>query len=87
MLLPLREAAGLGSPLSPYYTNASESLNNMLHAKVQFKKSQWHGFNESMKELVKESYNLVELAVINSGDFKFKSRSIPRFSCTPISVV
>ena len=74
MLLPLREAAGLGSPPSPYYTNASESLNNMLHAKVQFKKSQWHGFNESMKELVKESYNLVELAVIDSGDFKFKSQ-------------
>ena len=72
MLLPLREAAGLGSPPSPYYTNTSESLNNMLHAKVQFKKSQWHGFNESMKELVKESYNLVELAVIDSGDFKFK---------------
>ena len=71
MLLPLREAAGLGTP---YYTNTSESLNNMLHAKVQFKKSQWHGFNESMKELVKESYNLVELAVIDSGDFKFKSQ-------------
>ena len=47
MLLPLREAAGLGSPPSPYYTNTSKSLNNMLHAKVQFKKSQWHGFNES----------------------------------------
>jgi len=74
MLLPLREAAGLGSPPSPFYTNTSESLNNMLHAKVQFKRSQWHEFNESMKELIKESYNLVELAVIDSGDFKFKSQ-------------
>ena len=74
MLLPLREAAGLGSPPSPFYTNASESLNNMLHAKVQYKKSQWHDFNESMKELIKETYNLVELAVIDIGDFKFKSQ-------------
>ena len=74
MLLPLREAAGLGSPPSPFYTNTSESLNNMLHAKVQFKKSQWHEFNESMKELIKETYNLVELAVIDVGDFRFKSQ-------------
>ena len=41
----------------------------MLYAKVQFKKSQWHEFNDSMKELIKESYDLVELAVIDSGDF------------------
>ena len=27
-----------------------------------------------MKDLVKESYNLVELPVIDSGDFKFKSQ-------------
>ena len=74
MLFPLREAVGLGSPPSPYYTNTSENLNNMLHAKVQFKKFQWHEFNKSMKELVKENYNLVELAVIDSGDFTFKSQ-------------
>ena len=74
MLLPLREAAGLGSPPSPFYTNTSESLNNMLHSKVQFKKSQWQQFNESMKELIKESYALVELAVTDIGEFKFKSQ-------------
>ena len=72
MLLSLREAAGLGSPPSPYYTNANESLNNMLHEKVKYKKSQWHEFNESMKQLVAESYRLIELAVIDVGDFKFK---------------
>ena len=55
MLMSLREAAGLGSPPSPFYTNANESLNSMLHRKVKYKKSQWHEFNESMKELVKES--------------------------------
>ena len=72
MLLSLREAAGLGSPPSPFYTNANEALNSMLHEKVKYKKSQWHEFNESMKELVTESYRLVELAVIDMGDFKFR---------------
>lgn len=70
--MSLREAAGLGSPPSPFYTNANETLNSMLHEKVKYKKSQWHEFNESMKELVKESYRLVELAVVDMGDFKFK---------------
>ena len=46
----------------------------MLHSKVQFKKSQWQQFNGSMKELIKESYNLIELAVIDIGEFKFKSQ-------------
>ena len=72
MLMSLREAAGLGSPPSPFYTNANESLNSMLHRKVKYKKSQWHEFNESMKELVKESYCLVELAVVNIGEFQFR---------------
>ena len=72
MLMSLREAAGLGSPPSPFYTNANESLNSMLHHKVTYKKSQWHEFNESIKELVKESYRLVELAVVDIGEFKFK---------------
>jgi len=72
MLLPLRESAGLGSPPSPFYTNASESLNTMLHEKVHYKKSEWPKFNESMKELIKENYQLVELSVIDHGDFKFR---------------
>lgn len=49
MLLSLREAAGLGSPPSPFYTNANGCLNSMLHEKVKYKKSQWHKFNESMR--------------------------------------
>ena len=56
VLMSLREAAGLGGPPSPFYTNANASLNSMLHWKVKYKKAQWHKFNESMKELVKESY-------------------------------
>ena len=42
MLMSLREAAGLGSPLSPFYTNANESLNSMLHEKVKYKKFHWY---------------------------------------------
>ena len=72
MLLSLREAAGLGSPLSPFYTNASESLNSMLHEKVRYKKSEWPKFNEAMKALINESYELVELSIIDHGDFKFR---------------
>ena len=72
VLMSLRESAGLGGPPSPFYTNANASLNSMLHWKVKYKKSQWHEFNESMKELVKESYRLVELAVVYIGEFQFR---------------
>ena len=44
----------------------------MLHEKVHYKKSEWPKFNESMKELIKENYQLVELSVIDHGDFKFR---------------
>ena len=72
MLLSLREAAGLGNPPSPFYTNTSESLNSMLHEKVRYKKSEWPKFNEAMKALINESYELVELSIIDHGDFKFR---------------
>lgn len=72
MLLPLREAAGLENPPAPFYTNTSESLNNMLHEKVRYKKSERPKFNEVMKALINESYELVNLAIIDHGDFKFR---------------
>ena len=36
MLRP-REAAGLGCPPSPYYTNDSESINSVMHDKQGFR--------------------------------------------------
>ena len=68
VLLSLQEAAGLGNPPFPFYTNASESLNSMLHKKVRCKKSERPKFNEAMKVLINE---LVELSIIDNGDFKF----------------
>ena len=44
----------------------------MLHEKVHYKKSEWPKFNEAMKALINESYELVELSIIDHGDFKFR---------------
>ena len=72
MIRPVREAARLGSPPSPFYTNICESLNNVLHQKVHFKASEWHKFNEAMRELVHQSYQIIELSVIDHGLFTFR---------------
>ena len=50
----------------------------MLHEKVCYKKSEWPKFNEAMKALINESYELVELSIIDHEDFKF-STSIDYF--------
>ena len=70
MLLSLREVAGLGNPPSLFYTNTSENLNSILHKKVCYKKSKWPKFHEAMKTLINESHELVELSIIDHGDFK-----------------
>ena len=44
----------------------------MLHEKIRYKKSEWPKFNEAMKALINESYELVELSIIDHGDFKFR---------------
>jgi len=49
----LREAAGHGSPPSPFYTNICECLNSVLHEKVKYKKSEWHKFNEAIARACK----------------------------------
>ena len=50
----------------------------MLHEKVCYRKSEWPKFNEAMKPLINESYELVELSIIDHEDFKF-STSIDHF--------
>ena len=72
MIRPVREAARLGSPPSPFYTNICESLNSVLHEKVHYKASEWHKFNDAMRELVHQSYRIVELSVIDHGLFTFR---------------
>ena len=47
LLRPIREAAGLGSPPAPYYTNASECMNSVMHEKTNYKASEWNRFDDS----------------------------------------
>lgn len=72
LLRPIREAAGLGCPPAPYYTNASECINSVMHDKTHYKASEWDHFNESMHELVKQSYQLTEIAVIDRGAYRYR---------------
>lgn len=69
LLRPIREAAGLGSPPAPYYTNASECINS---EKTQYKASEWDQFNDSMHGLVKQSYQLQEISVIDRGAYRYR---------------
>ena len=64
---PIHEAAGLGCSPNPYYTNDSECINGVMHGKTEYKASQWDQFNISMQELVRQSYQLLELAVLDKG--------------------
>ena len=72
MLKPVHEAAGLGIPPSPYYTNNSECINSVMHEKMEYKCAEWNLFNNKMQELVQQSYQRVELAVLGIGAFKFR---------------
>ena len=42
MLKPVRVAAGLGSPPSPFYTNAVESLNKVAKMHTNYQKQTVH---------------------------------------------
>ena len=74
MIRPVREAVRLSSPPSPFYmyTNICESLNSVLHEKVHYKASEWHKFNDATRELVHQSYWIVELSVIDHSLFTFQ---------------
>ena len=72
LLRPIREAAGLGCPPTPYYTNASECINSVMHEKTHYKASEWDRFNDSMHELAKQSLQVAELAVIDRGAYQYR---------------
>lgn len=50
MLAPIRQAAGLGNPPEPFYTNEIESINRVIKRKVDYKTSEWPGFCKMAKE-------------------------------------
>ena len=60
----LRESVGLGSPLSTFITNASESINAAIKRKVDFKESDWPEFNEKMKHFVESQRKSLGLCLV-----------------------
>ena len=64
MLKPVRQAAGLGSPPEHFSTNASESVNAVLKAKVDYKHSELPAFVRKIEELVKDQKTEFEQAII-----------------------
>lgn len=71
-LRPLREDIGLRSPLTPYYTNDSESINAAIKEKVNYRKSEWPQFNAKMKELVNSLVQEAKKAIIGFGEFRIR---------------
>ena len=72
MLRPIREDAGLGCPPEAFYTNASESVNNVIKRKVDYKRSDLPQFIQKLKELAIEQEREVERAIIGRGKYCFQ---------------
>ena len=70
MIASVRTAAGLGNPPEGYTTNASESLNNVLKRKVNFKRSEWPQFNNVLFDLIREQQEEFVKAVFSQGEYK-----------------
>ena len=84
MLYSVRRSAGLGNPPSPYYTNAVESINNLLKLRTNFKKQEVTTFIVKLKELVDNQFAEVDRAVAGIGDYEV-SKDCPKFRFTSAS--
>ena len=73
MLKKIREAAGLGSPPEPFYTNDVESKNRVFKHQTSYKPQQLPSFVESMKRLYEDQKLEIEKAVIGLGEYKLCS--------------
>ena len=71
MLSPIRQAAGLGNPPEPFYTNEIESINRVIKRKTGYKASEWPEFCKLAKELIDEQKNEIEKAVVGVGEYRF----------------
>ena len=76
MLRSVRQAAGLGDPLSQYCTNDSEAINSAVKQYLKFKKSDWPTFNEKMKKYVTDQQEEVCKAIIGTGQYVLKKQYI-----------
>ena len=69
MLAPIRIAAGLGSPPSPYYTNSVESMNSLLKREMGNKKLDLCQFIEQLQRVVDAQYSEVDRALAGLGEY------------------
>ena len=72
MIKSIREEAGLGLPPEPFTTNASETINSVIKAHVNYKPSQLMEFVGKLKELIDEQEREIERAVIKRGKYRLK---------------
>ena len=61
MLAPIRQAAGLGNPPEPFYTNEIESINRVIKRKTA----------RVLQESINDQRNEIEKAVIGVGEYRF----------------
>ena len=75
MIKEVREQAGLGYPPARFTTNASESLNAVLKAGVQYKKSELPAFIQKLQKLVvDEQEREFERAIIDRGKYRLQAQ-------------
>ena len=71
MIACVRTRAGLGKPPKCFTTNSSESVNNLLKRKVDFKRSEWPHFNKVLRTLVDEQNAEFQKAIFGEGEYEF----------------
>ena len=71
MIACVRTRAGLGKPPKCFTTNSSESVNNLLKRKVDFKRSEWPHFNKVLRTLVDEQNAEFQKAIFGESEYEF----------------
>ena len=77
MLQSVRIAAQLGNPPDRFYTNASESTNNILKLKVDRKQQSLPAFVTHVQELVSAHEKNIERAFFRRGDWRLSDAFSP----------
>ena len=72
MLPDIRKKAGLGREPDHYYTNMSESLNNVLKCRTEYKEQEFRSFVEKMYDFVQSQESLLRKAVIRTDRWRFR---------------
>lgn len=70
MLKEKRQAAGLGSPPEPFYTNDVESKNRVLKEQTCYKPQQLPSFVQSMKSMFEDQKQEIDKAVVGLGEYQ-----------------